>query len=180
MSTRSVLTFTAIALVLSACSGRTAADARADTARDAAAAQAVVDSLDAVRLVQVDTAIAPALQVDLARMTKTPSGMYVMDKRTGRGAKADSNTWVSVDYTTWLANGKTLDDTRKKGGEARKVLLGHRQVVPAWEEAVRGMREGGRRIIVAPPSMGYGLAGKPGTVPSLATLIFDIELKKVY
>ena len=169
-----------VSLPLAAACGKSAADIKADSARAAAAAQATQDSLDAIRLVTVDTAIAPELEIDLSTMTKTASGMYVTDRRTGSGAKADSNNWVMVDYTTWLANGKKLDDTRAKGGESRRVLLGHKQVVPAWDEALRGMREGGRRIIVAPPSMGYGLAGKPGTVPSLATLVFDIELKKVY
>ena len=112
-------------------------------------------------------------------MTRTASGMYTLDRRTGSGAVADSNKWVMVDYTTWISDGRLIDDTRKKH-EPRKVLLGHKQVVAAWDEGLRGMREGGRRILVAPPSLGYGAAGKPGTVPSMATLVFDVELKKVY
>ncbi len=174
---RRVRTFVGLALVV-AC-GPSKAELRADSLRVQAAAKAAQDSADAVKLVTVDTAIAPALAVDLSKMTRSASGMYMLDRRKGTGAVADSNKWVMVDYTTWISDGRLIDDTRKKR-EPRKVLLGHKQVVAAWDEGLRGMREGGRRILVAPPSLGYGAAGKPGTVPSMATLVFDVELKKVY
>jgi len=167
-----------LSFALLAC-GPSRADLRADSLRVQAAAQAAQDSIDAVKLVTIDTAIAPSLSVDLSKMTRTPSGMYTLDRRTGTGAQADSNKWVMVDYTTWLSDGRLIDDTRA-GREPRKVLLGHKQVVAAWDEGLRGMREGGRRILVAPPSLAYGAAGKPGTVPSMATLVFDVELKRVY
>ena len=112
-------------------------------------------------------------------MTRRPSGLYVLDRRRGTGAAADSGHWVTVSYTGWLTDGKVIDDTRK-AGKPRNVLLGHGQVIPAWEEGLRGMREGGRRILVVPPALGYGKAGKPGTVPSRATLVFDVEMKKVH
>ena len=170
----------AAAIIGSACSGEPARDPQADSVLAAAQAKARADSLDDIALVTVDTAIAPSLKVDLSKMTKTASGLYWTDRKIGNGAAADSNKWVLVDYTTWLADGTVLDDTRKKGGEPRRVLLGHREVVAAWDEALRGLREGGRRLIVAPPSMAYGKAGKPGSVPRLSTLIFDVEMKKVY
>lgn len=175
-----VATAMALAIIGSACGGKPAGDQQADSILAAAQAKAQADSLDAIALVAVDTAIAPSLDVNLSKMTKTPSGLYWRDRKVGTGAAADSNKWVLVDYTTWLTDGTVLDDTRKKGGEPRRVLLGHREVVAAWDEALRGLREGGRRIIVAPPSMAYGKAGKPGSVPRLATLIFDVEMKKVY
>ena len=167
-----------LALFLAAC-GPSKAELRTDSLRVEAAAKAAQDSIDAITLVTVDSAIAPALAVDLAKMTRSPSGMYTLDRRKGTGAVADSNKWVMVDYTTWISDGRLIDDTRKKR-EPRKVLLGHKQVVAAWDEGLRGMREGGQRILVAPPSLGYGAAGKPGTVPSMATLVFDVELRKVY
>ena len=174
----------AIALLLASAlvtgCGKSKAELRADSLKAVAAAQAKADSIDQVNLVRVDTALAPSLKLDLSKMQKTASGMYVLDRKVGTGAAADSNKWIGVHYTTWLSDGTMLDDTRAKGGEPRKVLLGHKQVVPAWDEALRGVKEGGRRIIVAPPSMGYGIAGKAGSVPRLATLVFDIEVRKVY
>ena len=166
--------------LLAACSGEPAADPRADGRAAAAAEQARVDSVEAVMLVTVDTAIAPALDVDLAAMERRESGLYVQERRRGTGAVADSGKWVTVAYTTWLADGTVLDDTRRPGGEPQRIVLGFNRVVPAWEEGIRGMREGGRRLLVAPPVLGYGKAGRPGSVPRLATLVFDVELQKVH
>jgi len=166
----------ASAAALLACAGEREApraeSARADSAAPAAAAP-VED------LTRIDSAIAPSLKVDLAKMTRRPSGLYVLERRRGSGAAADSGRWVTVAYTGWLTDGTVIDDTRKDG-KPRNVLLGHGRVIPAWEEGLKGMRAGGRRMLVVPPALGYGAAGRPGTVPSRATLVFDIELTKVH
>ena len=178
---RTLLATAAVTLALAACSGEPEPDPQADSARAAAAAadSARADSLEKAALAQVDTVIAPALNVDLARMERRPSGLYVRERRRGTGAVADSGRWVTVDYTTWLADGTVLDDTREKG-KPQNVLLGHGKVILAWEEGLRGMRERGRRLLVAPPALAYGKAGRPGSVPERATLVFDIEVKKVH
>ena len=165
-------------LALAACGGEPKPDPQADSAR-AAADSARADSIEKVALAQVDTAIAPALNVDLARMERRPSGLYVRERRRGTGAVADSGRWVTVDYTTWLADGTVLDDTREKG-KPQNVLLGHGKVILAWEAGLRGMREGGSRLLVAPPALAYGKAGRPGSVPERATLAFAIEVNKVH
>jgi FKBP-type peptidyl-prolyl cis-trans isomerase len=160
-----------------ACSGERPAPPPADSAPaaapDSAAAAPVED------LTQGDTTCAPARGGDLSKMTRRPSGLYVLDRRRGAGTPADSARWVTVSYTGWLASGKVIDDTRKKG-EPRDVLLGYGKVIPAWEEGLRGMRAGGRRLLVVPPALGYGAAGQPGTVPSRATLVFDVEVVRVH
>jgi FKBP-type peptidyl-prolyl cis-trans isomerase len=163
----------ALAVVV-ACGGERKEAPRPDSpAPDTASAEPVED------LTRVDTTFAPSLKVDLAKMTRRPSGLYVLEQRRGTGAVADSGRWVTVNYTGWLTDGTVIDDTRKEG-KPRRVLLGYGKVIPAWEEGLRGMKEGGRRILVVPPALGYGKAGQPGTVPSRATLVFDIELKKVH
>jgi hypothetical protein len=165
-----------VAAAFGACTGERTATPRADSpgaSADSVPAEPVED------LTRVDTAIAPALGVDLAKMTRRPSGLYVLDRRRGSGAVADSGRWVTVNYTGWLTDGTVIDDTRK-GAKPRDVLLGYGKVIPAWEEGLRGMRAGGRRILVVPPALGYGKAGQPGTVPSRATLVFDVELTKVH
>jgi FKBP-type peptidyl-prolyl cis-trans isomerase len=159
-----------------ACAGERAAPAsRAATPPDTAAPAAPPEDLT-----RADTTFAPALGVKLARMTRRPSGLYVLDRRPGAGTPADSNRWVTVRYTGWLADGTVIDDTRTTGGAPRDVLLGHGKVIPAWEEGLRGMRPGGRRLLVVPPALGYGAAGQPGTVPSRATLVFDVEMVRVH
>lgn len=147
---------------------------------DSVRAAAVRDSIQlAAELATVDTALAPSLDVDLAAMERRPSGLYLRERRRGTGAVADSGKWVTVDYTTWLADGTVLDSTRETG-EPQRILLGYGRIIKGWEEGIAGMREGGRRTLVVPPALAYGKAGRPGSVPERATLVFDIELRQVH
>jgi len=41
------------------------------------------------------------------------------------------------------------------------------------------MKVGGRRELIIPPSLGYGKAGSPPTIPANATLVFVIDLLSV-
>lgn len=41
------------------------------------------------------------------------------------------------------------------------------------------MREGGRRILVIPPELGYGARGSPPSIAPNETLVFVVDLKSV-
>ena len=48
-----------------------------------------------------------------------------------------------------------------------------------WDRGVQGMRVGDKRKLTVPPQMAYGSTGVKGTIPSNATLQFDVTLKDV-
>lgn len=119
---------------------------------------------------------APELGVDVAAMERSPSGLYTLDLEAGRGAVAQRGSLVSINYATWLADG-TLVDT-SVGGDPFVLRLGGREVIPGWNEGIRGMRVGGRRRLVVRPGLAYGSGGS-ARVPGGATLVFELELLDV-
>ncbi len=58
--------------------------------------------------------------------------------------------------------------------------VGGGDVIRGWDEAVRSMRVGGRRIVIIPPALGYGAGGAGGgRIPGGATLVFFLELLSI-
>jgi len=49
-------------------------------------------------------------------------------------------------------------------------------VIQGWEEALLTMRKGEKRTLLIPYWLGYGINGRPPSIPPRATLVFDIEL----
>jgi FKBP-type peptidyl-prolyl cis-trans isomerase FkpA len=115
-------------------------------------------------------------------MNSTPSGLQYDDTVIGHGAEARPGQSVSVHYTGWLyedgQQGKKFDSSRDRN-DPFSFDLGAGMVIRGWDEGVAGMREGGRRVLVIPPALGYGDRGAGGVIPGKATLMFDVELLKV-
>ena len=57
--------------------------------------------------------------------------------------------------------------------------MGAGSVIKGFDEGVVGMKVGGRRRLILPPSLGYGERGAPPKIPSGAVLVFDIELLEI-
>lgn len=94
---------------------------------------------------------------------------------TGEGALALPFSDVQVHYTGWLMNGTKFDSSLDRG-QAFSFTLGAGQVIPGWDRGVRGMRAGGKRVLVIPPEMAYGARGAGNVIPPNATLKFEVEL----
>jgi FKBP-type peptidyl-prolyl cis-trans isomerase FkpA len=98
----------------------------------------------------------------------------------GTGDEALVGNTVSVHYTLWLYDPSAADNKgviveSSLGGDPFEFTLGASQVIGGWERGVPGMREGGRRRLIIPPSLGYG-PERRGILPPDATLVFEIEL----
>jgi FKBP-type peptidyl-prolyl cis-trans isomerase FkpA len=115
-------------------------------------------------------------------MTTTPSGLQYDDLVVGAGATAAHGQYVTVHYTGWLTDGKTLGkkfDSSLDRGDPFGFNLGRGQVIAGWDEGVQGMKVGGKRKLTIPPDLGYGPWGAGGVIPPNATLVFEVELLAV-
>lgn len=105
------------------------------------------------------------------------------DLRAGTGAEAASNTKLTVHYTLWLYNATAAGNKGPQvessvGATPFSFVLGAGDVIDGWERGLAGMRVGGLRRLVVPPSLGYGDT-RNGAIPGNATLLFEIELLDV-
>jgi FKBP-type peptidyl-prolyl cis-trans isomerase FkpA len=102
--------------------------------------------------------------------------LKIKDIKKGKGDVAKAGMTVSVHYTGWLTNGTKFDSSVDRG-QPFSFALGAGQVIAGWDQGVAGMKVGGVRELIIPPSLGYGAQGTPGgPIPPDATLKFRVEL----
>jgi peptidylprolyl isomerase len=107
-----------------------------------------------------------------------PTTLQVKDLTTGTGAEAKAGEQLTVNYVGILFSGGTEFDSSWKRQRRFTFTLGTNQVITGWDEGVAGMKVGGRRELVVPPTLAYGAQGF-ATVPPIppnATLVFVVDL----
>jgi len=104
----------------------------------------------------------------------TASGLQYEELQVGTGATAKSGDSVTVNYTGWLTNGTKFDSSIDRG-QTFDFTIGAGNVITGWDEGVQGMKVGGTRLLVIPPTLGYGSAAQ-GSIPANSTLIFEVQL----
>ncbi|MFV0444753.1 MAG: family 16 glycoside hydrolase [Planctomycetaceae bacterium] len=104
------------------------------------------------------------------------SGLKTLDLTTGTGDVCPTEARITVDYRGLLVDGKTFDSSYDRG-ESLTVALS--DVIDGWQAGIPGMREGGRRKLIVPAALAYGDAGVKDLVPPGATLVFEVELRRI-
>lgn len=116
---------------------------------------------------------AASLQVTLAQFTKLPSGVYFLDDVAGTGATLTGTPTVSVYYAAYLPNGTKVDE---RASTTTPICFPLSGLIPGWQVGMQGMKIGGKRRLLVPPTYGYG-AGGAGAIPGNSNLLFSVELK---
>jgi peptidylprolyl isomerase len=110
--------------------------------------------------------------------TVTPSGLRYIDIKVGSGDYPQAGQTVVVHYTGWLADGTKFDSSVDRG-QPFSFTIGMGQVIKGWDEGVATMKVGGKRRLIIPSELGYGVSGYPPTIPANAELTFDVELIEI-
>jgi FKBP-type peptidyl-prolyl cis-trans isomerase FkpA len=99
----------------------------------------------------------------------------------GTGADATNGKRVTVNYTGWLYDATKVDQKGTQfdtsiGRAPLGFTLGAGTVIKGFDQGVAGMKVGGTRRIVIPPSLAYGTTGNGNAIPPNATVIFEVDL----
>ena len=101
--------------------------------------------------------------------------------KVGDGDQLSSGKKAAVLYKGWLTNGQLFDQSRAddKGQlQPFTLTLGAHEVISGWEQGLNGMQVGGSRLLIIPPSVGYGASGQ-GSIPPNSVLVFQVQLLAV-
>jgi peptidylprolyl isomerase len=122
---------------------------------------------------------------DLARvasqypdLVEDPSGLLYKILKNGDGPRAEPGKTVGLSYRGMFISGEVFDDSDFTG-RLLEFVVGSGRVIPGFDQAVRDMRRGERRLVVIPPELAYGERGAGGVIPPNAFLVFEMELVQV-
>jgi cyclophilin family peptidyl-prolyl cis-trans isomerase len=114
------------------------------------------------------------MEVDKAK--KMDSGLKVLTIKRGKGKKFNSSVQATIDYTIYLADGTLVQSS--EGKTPLKFIMDQQALIAGVTEAIKTMREGGKKRLFIPYYLGYGENGG-GPFPKKADLVFELELLKV-
>ena len=110
------------------------------------------------------------------------SRLKTTDLVVGTGGEAARGDTIVVHYSGWLyqsgERGKKFDSSLDTG-QPFTFNLGAGEVIEGWDQGIVGMKVGGKRELIIPPSLGYGSRGAPPDIPPNATLCFEVQLLAV-
>lgn len=111
--------------------------------------------------------------VDVTGLRK-PKKLEVIVLRDGAGPVVDTPDRVAVDYLgqVWSAD-QAFGETFSK--EPAIYTIGTGDVIKAWDQALVGLKEGARVMLVCPPAVAYGKSSRRD-VPPDSTLVYVIDI----
>jgi peptidylprolyl isomerase len=107
-----------------------------------------------------------------------PKKLLIKDLIKGTGPAATATSTVTVQYVGVLYKGGKQFDASWAHAGAQPITGPLSGFIPGWQQGIPGMRVGGRRELIIPPSLAYGSAARSG-IPANSTLVFVIDLHAV-
>ncbi|WDI37255.1 peptidylprolyl isomerase [Entomospira culicis] len=102
-------------------------------------------------------------------------GVYYIIEKAGSGERPNRGQVVSMHYDGVLFPSGSRFDSSYQRNEPIEVPAGDGYVIAGWDEMMLQMQVGEKRIVILPPELAYGAAGRPPVIPPSAWLQFTME-----
>jgi FKBP-type peptidyl-prolyl cis-trans isomerase len=118
---------------------------------------------------------AARFNVKLSEMVERPSGLWYRDDFEGEGPQADYGQEIMLAYHGYLYDGTHFESSPEE--EPFQFTLGATGIMAGFQEAVLGMKAGGQRLALVPPSLAFGREGSAdGRVPPYTWMVFELHV----
>jgi peptidylprolyl isomerase len=107
-----------------------------------------------------------------------PTQLESTDLIVGTGPAAKAGDSVTVQYVLATYSSRKVIQASWTS-QPFTFTLGEGQVIPGWDSGVVGMKVGGRRELIIPPSLGYGSSSPGAGIAANDTLVFVVDLLKI-
>ena len=108
----------------------------------------------------------------------TATGLQYLVLTEGSGKSPKAADTVVVNYRGTLLSGVEFDSSYQAGREPAEFPLN--RVIKGWTEGLQTMKEGGKTRFFIPSNLAYGTRGAGMDIGPNETLIFEVELLKVW
>ena len=114
----------------------------------------------------------PTKEVDLG------DGLKIVDVKPGDGPTIVEGSYLAMHFHVFSPDGTFIDSSTKPGRSIAGVKVPGGEMFPAWEKALLGMKQGGRRKAIIPRHLGPGPEGL-GPIPGEQDLVIEVEMVAV-
>ncbi len=111
-------------------------------------------------------------------MNKSGSGLRYKMEKTGRGPRASYGDRAEIRYDAYLITGDPVYSSEELGTKA--FTVGRGGVESGIEEGILMMREGDYATFILPSHLAYGVPGDGNKIPRRASLVYKVELVKLF
>lgn len=110
-------------------------------------------------------------------MVSTGTGLRYQIIEEGKGVPVQPGKVVTLEYVLYDLIGDVVYSSDEDG--LMRFVVSGSEVPSGLDEAVRLLHEGDRAWVIVPAHLGYGILGDQNRIPSRATLVYLLKIKKV-
>jgi peptidylprolyl isomerase len=118
------------------------------------------------------------IKLKVGEEVTTQSGLKIKLTAAGKGKNINKGDKVKIHYVGTLVDGRVFDSSKERN-QPFEFVLGMKQVIAGWDEAILNFRPGDKAIITIPPELGYGDV-QMAKIPAGSYLVFDLEVLDVF